>query len=406
MKRKLFLTCAVLLLIAVFGQFALAKTTINWWLGSWWKEAAPGVAEKFEKENPNIDVKVELIPYEGYTERTMISAMGPQPPDVMALDAVSFNVLADKGLLEVLDPYIEKTGKDANGYFPAAWNMGKFKGKMFAISDRISSYALYYNVKMFKEAGLDPNNPPKTYDEILQYAKKMTNREEGKYGWLVAASKTNPNNAVYFIFELIWAFGGDVLNADCTKAVINSPEAKAGVKFWTDLYLKDKVVPPGIMTYNANDCARLFGAGNIGMFITGDFGYGNIAETAAKDFEFKVSVPPQSVLTGWVLAIPKNAKNKEEAWRLIDWFTDPKNLPELNIRTPSTRSAVEHPKWNTPEIKPFFESAEIARVLPPTPKWPEIADIIMTQLHKILLEEQSVDESMDEAARLIDKVLE
>ena len=393
-------------LFAVFSQFAMAKTTITLWLGSWWEEAAPIVVEKFEGENPDIDLKVELLPYQGYTDRVMLSAMGSQPPDVMALDTVSINVLTDKGLLEVLDPYIEKTGKDANDFFPAAWDMGKFNGKMVAISYRISSYALFYNVKMFKEAGLDPNNPPKTYDGILEYAKRMTNREEKKYGFLVTASKTDPNNGVYFIYELIRAYGGEVLNDDCTKALINSPEAKAAVNFWADLYLKDMVVPEAIMNYTVNDCGRLFGVGKIGMFITGEFGYGNLSETAAEDFEFKVSVPPESTLAGWVLAIPKNAKNKEAAWRFINWFTDSKNLPELTIRTPSTRSAIDHPKWNTSKMKPFFEAAEIAVALPKTPHWSEITDIIMSQLHKILLKEQSVDESMDEAARLINEVLE
>ena len=410
-QKKVFFVCAVLLLIVVFSQFALAKTTITWRMGTWWNEAAPVAVEKFEKENPDIDVTVELIPFQGWAEAAIIAAMGPQPPDVMEMvgEVGDMPLLADKGLLEVLDPYMEKTGIDPNDFFPGVWQIGQFKGKTIAIPFRIWSGALYYNVKMFKEAGLDPDNPPKTWDEILEYAKKMTNREEGKYGLLIPASMKTVHPILHVLFAVIRAKGGSILNEDWTKAAIDSPEAKAGVQFWADLSLKHQVVPDGIMTYDGNDVARLFGAGNIGMIINGVEGVGNISETAAEDFEYRISVSPAGTeVGGCTLAIPTHAQNKEAAWRFIDWFTDPENLPELTIRTPSTRSAVVHPKWATPVNKTFFESAEISYAYPVTqiPEWKEIGDIIIQHLQQILLGKQSVDESMDETARLINELLE
>jgi len=163
------------------------------------------------------------------------------------------------------------------------------------------------------------------------------------------------------------------------------------------------------MTYDGNDVARLFGAGNIGMMINGISGYGNISETAAEDFEFRVSVAPAGTATsGKLLAIPTHSNNKEAAWRFIDWFTDPKNLPELTIRIPSTKSSLDYPKWLTPQNKPFFESSEISYIPTVTlvPELVEIGDIVIYKLQQILLKKQSVDESMDEAARLINKLLE
>lgn len=406
-KKLLVLLLLVLLLITVFSQIVLAETTITWMMGSWWEEAAPGISEKFKEENPDINVKALLYPNAGWVEQTLILAMGPEPPNIMrVMDGGHLALLEDKGLLEVLDPYIEKTGKDPNDFFPAAWDMAKINGKVFGIPYRASSYALFMNVKMFKEAGLDPDNPPKTYDEILQYAIKMTSIKDGKYGYIIPASSKQAH-IINDVAMIIWANGGNILNEDCTKAIINSPEAKAGVKFWADLYLKYKVVPEGIMAYDTNDCARLFGAGKIGMMITGIWAYGNIEETAAPDFEFKIAVPPESPTGGNFLVIPKHAKDKEATWRFIDWFTNSKNLPNLSIRTPATRSALGHPKWDDPINNVFFKSADISHAYPPSVfEWTEISDIIIQQLQKILMGKQSVDESMDEAANLINELLE
>jgi len=207
-QMKVFLICVVLLLIVVFSQFALAETTITWRMGSWWKDAAPVIVEKFEEENPDIKVEVELLPFVGQFEASLIAAIGPQPPDVLAVDTAvgDMQALVDKELLEVLDPYIEKTGMDANDFFSSAWKMGEVKGKMFGIPFRIAPSALFYNGKMFKEAGLDPDNPPKNFDEILEYAKKMTNKKEGKYGFLIPASSRTIEPLHFVFYGVMRAF--------------------------------------------------------------------------------------------------------------------------------------------------------------------------------------------------------
>ena len=299
-----------------------------------------------------------------------------------------------------------KIVKEEN-YFPGAWGLGFYKGKIFALAYRFSTHALYYNQGHYEEVGLDPNKPPMTFKDLLEYSKKLT--VPGKrYGIGINAAAKNPSHVISNLSLYIWANGGDILNDDWTKATINKPGAVKGVQFWTDYFTKHKVAPEASLSYDGNDLGRVFGAGTVSQYYAGLWGHGNIKETAIPDLKYSVSsVPPDKVSSGstWDWAIPKNSDQKEAAWTFVEWFLDAERLPEIMIRPPSSLSSIGHPKWSTETGLPFLETAKYSRSLPVLAVWPEIEKAIVDETQAVLLGRKQVQPAMDAAAKKIDALL-
>jgi multiple sugar transport system substrate-binding protein len=403
------LVCLPVLLFASGSKEAGTKeASITVRMGSWWKDALPGIVEKFQADHPNIKIVTENIPYVGYLDKAVASAVGPQPPDVLAITSEMMPALGGKGLLVDVGDMVKKSKiiKEEN-YFPGAWQLGFYKGTHYALAYRFSTFAFYYNQGHYEEVGLDPNKPPATYEEVLEYSKKLTIPGK-RYGIGLPAAAKNPGHFTANLVLLIWKFGGDYLNKEWTKSVINQPNAVKGVQFWTDYYTKHKVAPEASLNYDGNDLGRVFGAGTVSQYFAGLWGRGNIKETATPDLKYEVSkVPPDKVATGgtWAWTIPKNSDQKEAAWTFMEWFLDAERLPEVMIRPPSSLSSIGHPKWSTPEGLPFLETAKYSRALPSLAVWPEIQKAIVDEAQAVLLGKKQVQPAMDEAAKKIDALL-
>jgi multiple sugar transport system substrate-binding protein len=413
------LICVLLVLFVFGGAFSVfasgsqgggeAKAvTINWRMGSWWADAMPVIKEAFEAEHPNITVVTENIPFVGYLEKATASTVGPNPPDVMALTDIMMPVLVERGLLITLEEYQAKSEMiKEEFYFAGGWALNFYKGKMYAFSHRGDGNVLYYHVPMFKEAGLDPEKPPTTFQEVVDYAKKMT--VPGKqYGYAIAAAAKNSPHVTSSLAWPIWGHGGAYMNKDWTKSTINEPKAVAGVQWHADLFLKHKCVPDAIMSYDMNDEARLLGAGTVAMTWAGFWGRGNIEETAPPNLDYRVTFPPPEKVTtfsGWKLCIPKNSDNPDEAWKFIEWFGYPPNLLKYTIRTPTAKDALTDAKWGTERNLPHLKNAEFGRNKPLIPEWAEMEKFIADGLHEVLLKRATAQEAMDKVAEKMDALL-
>jgi len=408
-RKNLVLVIVILMAILVLGPTAATKTTITFWMGSWWLEQSPLIVEKFESANPDIEVKFDGLPIVGFLAKVTTATMGPNAPDVLSVSTPAMMpCLAAQGLLTDLGPFIDKSNiVRPDAYFPESWKSGQYMGTQYAVPHRIITAVLNYNTNMFADAGLDPARPPETSDEVLEYAKKMTIPGE-RYGFAFAASTKSPDHTTQIIGPSMWAKGGDYLNEDYSKATINSPEAVAAFEYLRDLYIEHCVVPAGILSYDLVDISRLFGAETVAMINVGQWAQGLIQEIATPTLQYKFAPSPdkKAMGGGWILTIPTNSKKKEAAWRLLEWFTDPNVLPEISVRLPATKSAIDHPKWGAnPSLKPFFDSMEYVTIPPRIEEWAEIELLAIGEFQNILLERKSVEQALNDAARAIDELL-
>jgi multiple sugar transport system substrate-binding protein len=289
-----------------------------------------------------------------------------------------------------------------------------YKGKIHAMPGDYMSMVLMYNTELFKAAGLDPKKPPKTWDEFLEYNKKLTKAPDN-WGFGVVGAK-DPGFELRFS-PFIWTFGADYLTPDYKKSALNTPQAKEAFKFFIELYTKYKVMPPGVTSMNAQDVRTQLAYRKIAMLI----GSGwtppivNAINPELKAFDVLAAAPvpmkKKKVTTIWLSSwvMNPNTKHPKEAWELMKFITS-KEM-ELNWfvkdRVTSSRKDVDA----LPEIQNDKFASVIAsqlpygKVVPQIPQWPEIMDTITTAVQEAMTQMKTPDKALADAHERINGIL-
>lgn len=175
-------TVVAVVLVALFlgGMASEAKVTIriqDWRLAE--KPAGPSLTEMvqaFMKENPDIEVALDPVSVNDKLNKFVTQSRGGDPPDVVRILTTDVPGFVDMGFLLPLDKMVDKAGgkgftQDFSAYLVKAMTM---KGMLYGLPHEGDALVIYYNTDLFRKAGLNPNTPPKTFDEFLAASKKLT----------------------------------------------------------------------------------------------------------------------------------------------------------------------------------------------------------------------------------------
>jgi multiple sugar transport system substrate-binding protein len=375
------LLCTTGVLFAGGGQASSGgAATVTVWKGSWWVDAVPKIQEAYKKVAPNVNLVIEVLPINGYFDKAAATILAGDGPDVLAIDATQMGQFFDKSLIRPLDDML--AGYDLSD-FAGIINAGRYKGKLYALPFRTSSSIMFYNQTLFQEAGLPFPQDGWTWDDLLAVSRKLSKGDV--YGYGIAASADDISNVFTTLTPVVYAFGGEYFNADQTRPTLDDPKTVQAIKWWSDLYLKEKVVPPGSINYTlTRDVQPLFIGGKIAIMIGGDQ---NVSELAKyPDLKYGFVVPPKGPSTtgGWSYTIPVTAKNPQGAIDYIKWFLLPENLGNLAVRIPARLKATQYGAWNSPIYQTVLKAAMDGRIPPGAPQWTEMQRIIIVELQNIL----------------------
>lgn len=372
-------------------------------MGSWWQDHTSEMTQAFESSHPNIHVNIDLVPINGYLDKAMTAVLGGSAPDMVALDATFIATMAGRNLLQPWDQYIKSL--DMSDFNKAMIEAGTVNGKLYALPYRGSTGVYFYNKTMFDNAGIPYPKEGWTYQDMLTIAQKLT--VAGKqYGVGIAAAQSDPANVFSSFAPVLWAFGGDFLSADGTKAVINSPEGIKAITYWTELYTKYHVVPEGSINFSlTKDVVPLFIANKVAMFPGSSAQFDMLNSASGLKFGAVVGPDGWNRGGGWAYAIPTNAPNADAARTYALWFVQPDVLAKYMIRQPSRASATNVAPWNTPEYQPFFQAGKWSRLTPITPAWNQMQTDIITELQKILQQQETPTQGANNMADAMNKAL-
>lgn len=282
-------------------------------------EAQQKAIAQFEKENPGIKVKVTVFPIAEYQNKLLIAAQGGAPPDISTLDQIWMAQWAASDFIIPLDDYLKTSVLKREDFFPGAWDSNVWGGKVWGIPLNNDVWQeLYYNKDMFKAAGLDPEKPPADWDEWLEYAKKLNKPPDqyaiaimGTWEWIVCIMNS-----------FIHSNGGDILNPEGTKAVINSPEAVEALTLLKEL---GNYAPPGTEARTEAEAVPLFTSGKVAMILVGSWQQDTFK--GFPDLNWGVAMTPapkgkifRGTLGGWNLSIYKASKHPDAAWKYVEFL--------------------------------------------------------------------------------------
>ena len=266
----------------------------------------------------------------------------------------------------------------------------------------------FYRKDLFEKYKL---GAPKTWDDVLVAAKKIGEGEK-MYGYVMRAA---PGNAVVADYmPLLWAFGGDVIDA-MNRAVCNSPPSVAALRFMLEL---GKYSPPGYAGFNADEVSAHLLQGTAAMSINWPAWIAAMDDPGKSKVVGKIEFSPMpserapglGELGAWLVAVPAASKHIEDAFNFIYWATEPAQMKEAALHgNPPTRRSI----FQSPDLIAKFRSypaqlasLESARPRPRTAQWNEIENSFGIYLSKANDGAMDPLQAMLAAAESIQKILE
>jgi ABC-type glycerol-3-phosphate transport system substrate-binding protein len=232
--RAMVLLSCLITCLACGGERAGEGVTITVWETYNNEERAVflSLVEEFEKANPGITIDPVNIPFDGLEPKILTALATDTAPDIVRVDVGFLPKLAMRGAVHSLDEYAEE--KETRELRPVTLASCMIDGSLYGMPDQVNGLCLFYHREMFEEAGLDPDDPPETWDEFAEYARKLTDQKKGIFGF-------GMRNSLWWSLPFIYSFGGSILTGDNQRCALSEPGAVAGFQFKVDLYSKYRV---------------------------------------------------------------------------------------------------------------------------------------------------------------------
>jgi len=312
-----------------------------------------GIVADFEAENP--DISVNAI-YAGNYDDTRIKALSALNSGDPAQLAVMFSIdaydLIEQDLIVPFEDVIETdTEKEWLGsFYPALMANSRIEGKTWGVPFQRSTIVAYYNKDMFREAGLDPDDPPETWGELVEMGKALTT--EDTYGLMIPST-----GYPYWMFQALAIQNGkEVMSDDGLTTHFDDPAVVETLEFWKSLSTEHGIMPEGTVEWGTLRQAFLEGETAMMWHSTGNL-------TAVKNnarFDFGVAMLPGkerfgSPTGGGNFYIFKDAseEEREAALELIKFMTAPEQAAEWSIET--GYMGVSPAAYETSKLKAYTE---------------------------------------------------
>ena len=387
---------------------------VVWWVTEPGKDHAAKLVAEFEKENPDIKVKLQTNPYGGLQNKVLIALRSGIPPDVIEVQTSWIAPYVATGKLQDIGATVAAK-LDLKDFVPAAIEAASAGGKVYGLPFQAEALAMFYRRDLYRAAGLDPDKPPQTWGDFTEAAKKLTRvGADGKrtFGYGIAGGgPEGEGNTLYRSLPYIWMNGGDILSPDMKQATLNKPEAVEAIRFYTDMFTKLKVAPPSTLENDGLQLRRLFMAGAIAHFQ----GTPTEIERLEKDapgLDYGITLMPypagkksSALLGGWSFIVPAEGKNKAEAQKLIAFLAKPERLGLYTRTFPALKTAMNLPRFADPRLTAFKEMLNHARPQPAINSWLEIQKIYYRHVQEILIGGATPEAAMEAATKEINGVL-
>jgi len=405
MKNNLFKIIAVfavasMLLAACGPKQAAAPKELNVWIT--WGDNPQQLQTLFDKFGSANGIKV-IVTAPVDQDKILPALSGSNPPDILIMgDSTYAKSYAKEGLTVDLTSAIKTGGVDLNDIYAATLDQCKSGNEILCLPWGTDVYALYWNKDLFEAAGLDPNTPPATLEQMAEFADKLN--KTGADGKL---------EQIGFIPDQAWGhtevysrmFGGAWYNADGTQLTANSQPMIDALTWEQQFYKKggydnvtafssgfgDQYMSPDYPFYR----------GTLAMMVDGEWQTGpNFISKFKPELNYGVApLPPPAdhperantaVVEGTIVLMPANAKNQDASAKLLAWMMSPAIVAEemcFNANLPTSKKAAEDKCFTeNPKMKVFLDllGTKNAYYLVNSPIGSEFADGYATVEEKVL----------------------
>jgi multiple sugar transport system substrate-binding protein len=405
------LILAVVLPLAAGGTQEKGKQNLVFWNGYTGPDrpAVEQIAANFSAANPDVNFKMEIMPWDSLWQKLMPALVAGSGPDIMGYSVSRLPEFAKAGRLEPLDSYFGKGSLDRSKLIPGLMEAATYQGKLYGVPMAFAGMCMYYNKDHFKEAGLDPENPPKTMDELQNAWKKLLKKDAA--GNVIRYPQAwGIKSTVAMVPVVIWNHGGDIVGKD-GKGVLDSPETIRALNLMQEAFLAYEVSPKGLTGQEADN---LFAAGKASIEWNGPWAINGFRGAGINLGIAELPVGPAGKVT-WagdtVLVMNKDSKAKDAAWGFMEFWNSPESQVywAKTVAFPPTRTDLadnQELKANK-DLIPFMRAGGYGRIfLAGVEASGRVENEVLTPLfEKIFYERVSVADAAKEANAKLNAIL-
>ncbi len=373
------------------------------------KAAYESLVNAFKQRFPVIEVELIHIPSQKeYRTRLGTDFAAGTPADIVLINYRRYASFAARGVLEPLGPYLARsTIINESDFYPAALKPFYWHGTLICIPQNLSSLVVYYNKKLFDQAGIAYPQVNWTWDNFLQTARTLTKDTDGdgvtdQYGLGTEAS-------LFRVAPFIWQNGGDFVDnpEKPTRLTLETPPTRTALQWFVDLQVQHRVAPDRVQEQAESSESR-FQNGRLGMFLNSRRGVP--AYRAINGFDWDVAPLPQQLQAANILhadayCMPGASKNKAATWAFIEYANSSEGqalLAQSGRTVPSLKAVAESPAFLDPDTRPahsqvFLDAIPSVRSVPVMETWVDIEETAGSEIERAFYGEATLDQAIEAA---------
>lgn len=367
-------------------------------------------AKKYNESHSDVKVTVVEQVNTQIADQFSLALSANEAPDIIALDCTKVPYFASmKAFTDITDRYEALDFKDT--FSAGMLKSGQLDGKTYAVPFAPDVSVLLYNKDHYTEAGLDPETPPTTWDELVEYSKKLTNDEH--YGYVYAGG--HPGAYLFTIMPYVWNNGGEILTEDGKTCVLNSENAIEAVQLFYDLTNTYKATPPSSVTYSWGEAQDAFLTGTASQIVLGSAAVYNFVN-GSSDMNWGACLIPMgprgteyaSFSGGDAIGITSQCKNVDAAWDFIEYaLSDEVQIEELakGGLLPARSDQFDNEYFNsTPEYQVLKEALSVGHT-PVSLKYDEMYDPLLRSMQNCMNGKITPEQAVETIKADIDNIM-
>lgn len=389
--------------------------------------ALNSLIEEFERTHPHIDVDAQYIPTgDALVQKLITSIQSRTAPDISWLHAHFMEDLVQADAIYKMDEFINGPNgisqEDLDDIYPALLQYASWRGTLYSMPMEATNLALLYNKDMFREAGLDPERPPQNWEELRDYARKLTfdNDGDGKNEqtgmFLPVYPAAGPLNGwmVWQFHPYLWQAGGYKIDLEQTHVMYNEEAGVQALSLWKDMYHE---LDLDVFT---SDYDVAFASKNLAMAMDGPWNlprYNDILEGMDWAFAPLPAGPEKeaTIVGGEYLAIFKQSEHPDAAWEFIKWIIEPETQAKWAMESgylPIRKAVKDVPEFQKyleehPNFKVFVDQMDYGQAERPIDYGGmKIMRHMAEAIEKATVGNQDVKTALDEAAKQSNQILD
>lgn len=344
-------------------------------------EKLPALLAEFTAANPGVTVDVTAVPWDAALSKYQTAIAGGQTPDVAQMGTTWMGDFAD-----AFDP--TPSSIDTAGFFPGSVKSTQVNGTTYGVPWYVDTRVVYYRTDLAAQAGYDTF--PTNWDDFKAMAKALQTEAGAQWGLQLLAGV---DGSFQGSLPFAWSNGAQLMNADSTAWTLNTPAWVEAFQYYQSFFTDGIANPNPPIT--AGTAEASFVDGSAPMLIDGPFMIGALEDAGGAGFAEKYAVatlPKKQSATSFVggsdLVVFKNSPNRDAAWKLVQWLTQPETQVKWYQATgdlPSVQAAWEDPALAAdPKLTVFGSQLEDTNAPPSVPTWTQIAAAGDTQLEQMV----------------------